>query len=135
GASLNGCQLVCCTNGMDVVEICAVSHDLLKLSKRVTALRPPILVRRQVSGNHVWTWVAVRPGWSPHWAEVRASSEVNGRVGFLRLAKVGGPAGGGMGVWGPAGGVAAVAVRLSVDNEAAQSHQGRIPSRQIQWDW
>jgi len=72
-----------------MVEIFAMPNDLLKLCKRVTAFRPPILVRRQVSGNHGRTLVAVRPGWSADWTKVRATTQVDGRIDHQRLVEVG----------------------------------------------
>ena len=44
-----------CTVWMEVIEICALPHDLLKLLKRVAPFRSPRLVRCQVAGNNVWT--------------------------------------------------------------------------------
>ena len=48
GASLNCDQLICGARRMDVIQICAVPYDLHELGKRVTAFRPPILIRRKV---------------------------------------------------------------------------------------
>src|SRR5690348_18485344 len=84
---------------MDVVEVCAASQYLLELSKRVTAFRPSVLVRCQVSANDVWTCVPVRPGGSPNLTKGRTSRQISGRVGFLRLAKIGVSARGVVEVW------------------------------------
>jgi len=90
---LNFCQLICRTGGMDVVEIRAMPHDLLKLCKRVTAFGPPILVRRQISGDDEWASIPPRPGRRPDCAEVGITlpEDVCGPVDFfalLRLASI-----------------------------------------------
>jgi hypothetical protein len=125
---------------MDVIEIYTGPQDLLKLRKRVAPFRPPVLVRRQVARNNVRTKIITKT-WAietrgERWTEVRASSQVGGRVGFRRplLQKVGVMACGVIEVWRPAGGVATIAVTLSVDNEATQSYQIPALSLQIQVD-
>ncbi len=73
---------------MDHIQIDAGRHDLQKLCERVAAFRQPILARRQISGDDVWTGVQ-RSGGSADWAEVLAPIQVNGRIDFLRLSEVG----------------------------------------------
>jgi hypothetical protein len=76
----NFCQLICRTGGMDVVEIRAMPHDLLKLCERVTAFGPPILVRCQISSDDEWASIPARPGRRPNCAEVGASIQVDSRI-------------------------------------------------------
>src|SRR6516165_5559702 len=117
------CQLLCCADWMDVIEISALIHDLLKLFKRVAPFRLPRVVRRQVAGNDVWTCITEGPGGSADGPEVHAPAQVDTRIDHGLLAKVGVSASGVIEVWRTTRGVAAVAIRLSVDNEAAQSYQ------------
>ena len=86
-SSVNVCYLRCGTGGMDVVEICTMAENLLKLCKRVTAFRSTILVRCQISGDDEWTCIPVRPGRSPNCAEVGASIQVDRRIDLRRLVK------------------------------------------------
>jgi len=48
-----------------MIEIEARPYDLLKFPERVTALRPPRLVRAQVAADDVWTCVSERSGGVP----------------------------------------------------------------------
>src|ERR1700739_4620443 len=105
---------------MEMVEIFTRPDDLHKLRKRVAALRPPGLIRRQVARNNVWTnissircwrvggWLGTRRkptdrgAWGHGRTEVRASGQVGRRVDHLRLPKVGVTAIGEIEVWGTA---------------------------------
>src|SRR5271154_154252 len=95
----------CGTGWMDVIEICALPQDLLKLLKRVASFRPPSLIRSQVARDNVWTNIRsifrgrIAGTWGHSRTEVRASGQVSGRVDFLRLAEVWVPAIGVIEVW------------------------------------
>jgi len=83
----------CCTGRMKIIQVNACPQDLLEFLKRVAAFGHPRFVGRQVAGNNVWTdiipvaWCV--EAWGQGRTEVRASSQVRGRIGFLWLAKVG----------------------------------------------
>src|SRR5271170_356134 len=104
---------------MEVIEIYASPDDLLKLCERVASFRQPSLVRCQVAGDDVWTYVLPRLGWGHRWTEVLAPTQIDGRIGLLRLAKVGISSCGVIEVRRPAAGVATIAVARSVDDIAA----------------
>jgi len=59
---------------VQVIEIRAVSYDLTKLLKRVTAFRPPGFVGCQVTADDVWTRRRT------YWTEVLPSTQVVGRI-------------------------------------------------------
>jgi hypothetical protein len=122
GTCFNLLQLYCCPDWMEVIEIDASPHDLLKLRESVAPFRPPSLVRCQVAGDDVWTWVHGRPGWSPHRAEVLAPSQVSSRVGFLRLLEVRVSDCGVIEVWRPAAGVVHPLLQTA-QVHAARSHR------------
>jgi hypothetical protein len=80
---------------MDLVQIVAGPQDFLELSERAAPFGPTGFVRRQVPGNYVRTNIAPIFCWGIDTryrgdgrAEVRASSQISGRIGFLLLAKV-----------------------------------------------
>ncbi len=80
---------------MDLVQVVAGPQDFLELSERVAPFGPTGFVRRQVAGNYVRTNIAPIFCWGINTryreggrAEVRASSQISGRIGFLLLAKV-----------------------------------------------
>src|SRR5271169_5617716 len=128
---------------MDVIEICALPQDLLELFERAASFSPPSFIRRQIARNNVWTnilsifrwriggWLRTRwkpthrGAWGDSGKEVGASSQISGGVGFRRplVQKVWIPAICVIEVRRPAGGVATIAVTLSVDNETTQSYQ------------
>src|ERR1700736_4156720 len=95
---------------MEFIEICAIPHDLLKLRKRIAPFGLPVLVRRKVAIDDVWTCVPGRTGWSPDLTEVRATAQVDGRVDKRPLAKVGVSACGEIEVGRTAASVAAIAI-------------------------
>jgi hypothetical protein len=104
-----------------VVEIFASPEDRLKLLKCVASFWAPILVRRQVSADYVWASVPVGPSRSPNLTEGRASSQISRRVdlpGGRDTLKVRVLAIGVIEVRGASGGMATIAVGLSVHNEA-----------------
>lgn len=73
---------------MQVVQICTVPYDFEELLERVAALRPPGVVRSEISGNDVRPdWIEVRVNCGL--AEVLSPGQVNGRVDFRFLAEVG----------------------------------------------
>lgn len=119
---------------MEVIEIDPSPHDLLKLCERVASFRQPGLVRRQVAGDDVWTYVLPGLGWRHGWTEVLAPTQIDGRIGLLWLAEVGVSSCSVVEVWRPAAGVATIAVAHSVDDIAAQSHQIPVSSSEIQRD-
>jgi hypothetical protein len=107
---------------MDVVEIFASPQYRLKLLKCVASFWSTILVRRQVSADYVWASVPIGPSWSPNLTEGRASGQISRRVDLSwghDTLKVRVLAIGVIEVRGPAGGMATIAVGLSVHNEAA----------------
>src|SRR5437879_728902 len=121
---------------MQVIHVHTGPNDLTKFRKRVAPFRPAGLVRCQVAGNDVWTW--------PEWTEVVAAAQI-GRWIDLDLARKGAHGwpekvwvsgrselGRGAVFWEER--VATIAVRLCVDNVAAQSHQLPVFSIKIQSD-
>ena len=92
---------------MEFVHVYSSPHDLTKLFKRMAPLRTPGFIWGQVAGENLWSiW--------PKIAEIRAATQVGRRIDLLLLAKK---------VWVSAGcefvgGVATIAVTLSVDNVA-----------------
>src|SRR5580658_3902938 len=119
---------------MEVIEIDPCPHDLLELCERVASFRQPSLVRCQVAGDDVWTYVLPGLGWRHGWTEVLAPTQEDGRIGLLRLAEVGVSPRSVIEVWRPAAGVATIAVAIGVDDIAAQSHQIPVFSDEIQRD-
>lgn len=55
GSCLDLRQLSICADWMNVVEIRAISQDVLEFRKCVAAFWPPRLIRRQVAGDDEWT--------------------------------------------------------------------------------
>src|SRR5260370_40364034 len=116
---------------MEFIKIRAIPDDLLKLRKGVAPFRPAMLVRRQVTGDDVWTWVPGRTGWGPDWTEIRAPTEVEGGIDKRPLAKIGGSAGGVIEVGRPPASVPTIAIARSVDYIASQSGERLLSSGQI----
>src|SRR5579872_4090903 len=150
---------------MDIIEILASPKNLLKLAKRVSPFRTSVLIRRQVTGDdhrarirksccgidgisagRIRDWHgAIRK--SPHRGARRhcetegcASRQVSSGICFCSqrlIQKVRVPVVRVIEVWRAPSSVAAIAVTLSIDNEAAQSNQtallGVFPF-EIQWD-
>ena len=104
---------------MEFIKICAIPDDLLKLRKRVAPFRPPKLVRCQVAGDHVWTCVPGRTGWSPDWTEIGAPTQVDGRIDKRPLAKVGVSACGEIEVGRTAASVTTIAIARAIDDIAS----------------
>src|SRR5271156_1420190 len=84
-----------CTGWMDVVQVVAGPQDFLELSEGTAPFGATGFVRRQVAGNNVRTNITPIFCWGIDTryrgdgrAEVRASSQISGRIGFLLLAKV-----------------------------------------------
>src|SRR5271154_3352271 len=102
---------------MEMVEIFASPDDLNEIRKRVAAFCPASLIRRQVTGNHVWPniisircwriggWLRTRGEPANECArgygrtEVRPSAQISSRVDHLHLAKVGVTAIGVIEIW------------------------------------
>src|SRR5580692_6409458 len=106
-----------CTGWMDVVQVVAGPQDFLELSEGMAPFGPTGFVRRQVAGNYVRTHIAPIVCWGIDTryredgrAEVRASSQISGRIGFHLLAKVRIPAIRVIEVWRATGGVTKVAI-------------------------
>src|SRR6516165_8787877 len=116
---------------MNIIEILASPHDFLELFQCASPFRTPVLIRRQVTRDDVWTnissifrwwiggWYGTR--WEPTWwawgdsgKEVGASGQVSGGVRFCRplVRKVRVPVVCVIEVWRPAGSVATIAVTL-----------------------
>jgi len=112
---------------MEVVHVNSSPDDLNKLLERVTSFRQACFVWRQIARNDVWKG----PG-SGEWTEVPAATQIGRRIDLGRLAKIRIATRGKLGRWTSA--VATIAVALSVDNIAAESHQCPVFASQVQRD-
>jgi hypothetical protein len=124
---------------MDVVQVVAGPQDFYELGERAAPFGPTGFVRRQVAGNYVRTDIAPIFWWGIDTryredgrAEVRASSQISGRIGFLLLAKVRVETISEIDVRRATGGVTKVAIVCAVDQIAAQAHKVRVFAIQIQ---
>src|SRR5580658_8504948 len=128
-----------CTGWMDVVQVVAGPQDFLELSERAAPFGLTGFVRRQVAGNNVRTNIAPIFCWgvdTGYWGdgrpEVRASSQISGRIGFLLLAKVRVETISEIEVRRATRGVTKVAIVCAVDQIAAQAHKVPVFPIQIQ---
>src|ERR1700758_1328528 len=117
---------------MDVVEVRAVAHDVLELRKGHSAFRHSILIRGEISCDHIRPWISIWSGWRSHWTKVRAATQINGWVDLLGLLEIGIAARCIVEVRRAAGGVATIAVARSVDEVAAQPNQSPVSSGEVQ---
>src|SRR5580704_3304016 len=132
---------------MDIVEILAGPENLLELLKCASPFRKPVLIRRQIAGNDDRTGIGkpgcgidgISVGRIRRWygtvrkpahrstgrhslTEGAAARQVGRGVSFCTqrvVQKVRVPVVRVVEVWRAAGGVAAIAVSLRVDNEAS----------------
>src|ERR1700750_1984348 len=117
---------------MDVVEIRAVAHDVLELRKGHTAFRQSILIRGEISYDHVGPRITIWSGGCSHWTKIRAATQINGWVDLLGLLERGIAARCIVEIRRAAGGVATIAVARSVDEVAAQPNQSPVSSGEVQ---
>src|SRR5579864_2281607 len=119
---------------MDVVEIGPMPKDLREFLQGVTTFRAPILVGREVTGNHERTGIAIRPSGCADLTKILAAAEVNRRIDHIGLVEVRVSAGRVVEVWRPARGVATVAVADSIDQIAAEPHHGPVFAMEVEGD-
>src|SRR5580658_6324539 len=146
--SVNGRRNAVCRRGsrqsrgtgwMDVIQVVAGPQYLLELSERAAPFGPTGFIRRQIAGNNVRTHIAPIVWWridtryrEDGRAEVRASSQISGRIGFLLLAKVRVPAIRVIEVRRATGGMTKVAIAYGVDPIATQAHKVPVFPIQVQ---
>ena len=126
---------------MQLVEVGAHAHDLLELREGVTAFSATCLVRGEIAGDDVGADLRAvlrrridagdgRNGG----AEVAASLEVGRRINLCGLTEVRIMAGGVVEVGRAAAGVTSIAVADCIDEEAAESDEGRILVAEVERD-
>jgi hypothetical protein len=113
---------------VEVIHIDACPDDLNKLVECVATFGQPSFVWRQVARDDVWKWT-----WPGEGAEIPAAAQIGCRIDCRRLTEVRVSTGSKLG--GRASAMATIAVCLSVDNVATESHQCPVFSSQVQWNW
>src|SRR5437868_3839532 len=111
---------------MEVIHIYAGPNELKELVKGGASYGHSRLVRCQVAGDNVSRT-------RNQYIEIAAATQVDSLIDDLRLTEVWISSGGVCG--GRAGGVAAIAASLNVDDVAAKSDQSDVLPIQIQRYW